>query len=344
MDDLTANFSEGRLRIAGSVTWKTEGQTLWFFSDATLRIDNVEPSMLVCLALLKDGATYAELSAAAHDDAQLDYILETLIRLKYVIRAEPNRWTGTRLEKQVEYFAAQGLDANAAQALIENAHVVIAGLGGIGTVILQHMVAAGVRIFTLIDFDSVQPHNLNRQFIYSPSNIGQPKGAVAAEYVRSIEPKATINLHQAKIDDVAVLRAQRIGESASFFVLSADEPPGRVQLAALTFCHERAIPLLLGGCGIQTATWGPLITHAYSGQYLARMCQQADQPTNLDINMLPLPEKVMSASFGPTNTIVAAFMARDILHYLVGLPVASLNRTVILDYETLGSHSRAWFD
>lgn len=47
-------------------------------------------------------------------------------------------------------------------------HLAIVGMGGIGQVVVEHLAAAGVRHFTLIDGDRVERSNVNRQFLVGP--------------------------------------------------------------------------------------------------------------------------------------------------------------------------------
>ena len=343
MEELSLTFRTERLMLARSVTWKTDNEKIWFFSDGALLLEGLGSTFVRCLEKLDRGVEYHELAALVSDRAQLDEVLEILIALRYVIRAGSNSYAGTRMEKQIDYFASQGLEPNVAQVRIEDAHIIIVGLGGIGSVVLQHLVAAGVGNYTLIDFDTVQSSNLNRQFVYRPSDTGQSKVARARDYIYSLEPEALVTTHTATISRVTDLECLNIAKPAALLLLAADLPPGTIQTAAATFCHQQQITFLGGGCGVNTAAWGPLITPAYSSRYLEYLSQQSESSTSQDLP--PVPEKITSASFGPTNTIVAAFMARDILHYLAGLEPASLNRSVIINYESLTiNRSRAWFN
>ena len=58
---------------------------------------------------------------------------------------------------------------------LQNAHVLVFGLGGVGGYVCEALVRAGVKHFTIIDNDIVQESNLNRQIIALKSTIGQKK-------------------------------------------------------------------------------------------------------------------------------------------------------------------------
>lgn len=75
----------------------------------------------------------------------------------------------------------------AGQAALVDAHVVLVGCGGIGSPALQYLAAAGIGRLTLVDDDVVDLSNLQRQTIYTPSDIGRPKAEAAADWVRRFD-------------------------------------------------------------------------------------------------------------------------------------------------------------
>jgi adenylyltransferase/sulfurtransferase len=66
------------------------------------------------------------------------------------------------------------------QLRLKNARVLVAGAGGLGCPALQYLAAAGVGTIAIADFDVVALHNLQRQVIYSQTDIGKKKADVAA--------------------------------------------------------------------------------------------------------------------------------------------------------------------
>lgn len=75
----------------------------------------------------------------------------------------------------------------AGQVALADAHVVLVGCGGIGSPALQYLAAAGTGRLTLIDDDIVDVSNLQRQTIYTPSDLGRPKAEAAADWVRRFD-------------------------------------------------------------------------------------------------------------------------------------------------------------
>ncbi len=71
---------------------------------------------------------------------------------------------------------------------LRNAHVFIAGLGGVGAYAAENLCRAGIGKLTIADHDVVQPSNRNRQLIALSSTEGKSKAALMAERLKDINP------------------------------------------------------------------------------------------------------------------------------------------------------------
>lgn len=75
---------------------------------------------------------------------------------------------------------------------LQGSFVVVAGLGAVGSYAVEGLARAGVGRLRLVDFDTVQPSNINRQLFALGSTLGMLKADVAAERVRDINPHCRI--------------------------------------------------------------------------------------------------------------------------------------------------------
>ena len=73
-------------------------------------------------------------------------------------------------------------------AKIRSSHVLVAGLGGVGAFAAEMLCRVGVGKLTIVDGDTVQPDNRNRQLLALCSNEGRPKTEVMAERLRDVNP------------------------------------------------------------------------------------------------------------------------------------------------------------
>ena len=78
--------------------------------------------------------------------------------------------------------------------VLQNAHVLIVGLGGIGSYAAEFIARAGVGTMTIIDGDVFDPTNKNRQLTALDSTIGRNKAVVLGERLRDINPEITLHV------------------------------------------------------------------------------------------------------------------------------------------------------
>lgn len=77
-------------------------------------------------------------------------------------------------------------------ARLQNAHVAVFGVGGVGCAVAEGLARAGVGAITLIDHDTVSVSNRNRQLVALASTTGQPKAQAMAARLRDIQPACKV--------------------------------------------------------------------------------------------------------------------------------------------------------
>ena len=99
------------------------------------------------------------------------------------------------------------------------AHVLVVGVGGVGAYAAEMLCRAGVGRLTLVDADTVQPSNLNRQLPALRSTLGRAKAEVLAERFRDINPDVVLDVRPVYLeeDDVPPL----LDETQPDFVVDA---------------------------------------------------------------------------------------------------------------------------
>src|SRR5690606_30982573 len=86
------------------------------------------------------------------------------------------------------------------QKRLKNAKVLVVGAGGLGSPALLYLAAAGVGTLGIIDFDTVDESNLQRQVIHGQSDLGKPKAESARESVEEINPHVKVILHKERLE------------------------------------------------------------------------------------------------------------------------------------------------
>jgi sulfur-carrier protein adenylyltransferase/sulfurtransferase len=95
--------------------------------------------------------------------------------------------------------------AMSGQKRLKNAKVLCVGAGGLGSPALMYLAAAGVGTLGIVEFDTVDESNLQRQIIHGQSDIGRSKAESARDSVREINPLITVNVHEIRLDSSNVM-------------------------------------------------------------------------------------------------------------------------------------------
>ncbi len=87
------------------------------------------------------------------------------------------------------------------QKRLKNAKVLVIGAGGLGSPALMYLAAAGVGTLGIVEFDTVDESNLQRQIIHGQSDINRPKADSARDSVAEINPLVKVIVHNERLDN-----------------------------------------------------------------------------------------------------------------------------------------------
>lgn len=142
----------------------------------------------------------------------------------------------------------------AALARFRAAHVMVVGLGGVGSWTAEALARSGVGRLSLVDLDEVCVSNINRQLHALGSTVGRPKVSVLADRIRDISPEIRVEPHVEFFTAETCRRllgleaGQDPGDRPGFVVDAIDAMANKVRLIAL--CRESGIPVVVcGGAG-----------------------------------------------------------------------------------------------
>ena len=87
------------------------------------------------------------------------------------------------------------------QSLENQPKVLVIGAGGIGCELLKILAMSGFKDIEIIDMDTIDISNLNRQFLFRRKDVGHPKSLVAAKAIEERFPDIKIKAYQANIKE-----------------------------------------------------------------------------------------------------------------------------------------------
>jgi adenylyltransferase/sulfurtransferase len=191
----------------------------------------------------------------------------------------------------------------AGQLRLAAGRVMIAGLGGLGSIAAYYLAAAGVGFLRLIDRDRVALENLNRQILHTTADIGQPKTQSAAEKLSRLNPHCRLEaVHTAIADENA---EDLLGDCRVIFDATDNLA---VRQALNRASVKRRVPFVYGG----VSGWDGMASTFIPGRTACLGCLF---PTP-EITVEPAPPPIL----GPTAGVVASIQCLETLRLLIGEP------------------------
>ncbi len=222
-----------------------------------------------------------------------------------------------KVVEREERYARQLIAENWKQERLKAAKVLIAGIGALGSVVSTNLVSLGIGETILVDFDTVEISNLNRQFIFREKDIGRPKVIAASEYLKDLNPGVRIQVHNADLHAIP----KAVFESCNVIIDCLDTFEVRRWLNSV--CVSLKKPLVHGGIygwlgNVQVVV--PFSTPCLECQPLipAERLQKACTPPGERRKAEEEEEKNKVPSIPTVSTLIGGIQAQETLKLIMG--------------------------
>ena len=138
--------------------------------------------------------------------------------------------------------------------VLQGKHVVVVGIGGVGSWAVEALARSGVGKLTLIDLDHVSESNLNRQIHAQESTLGMAKVQAMAERIAAYAPTCQVTLIDDFLEPENIDLLLNTGEGVHALVDACDQAKAKIAMAA--WAKQNHVPLIMAGAaGGKTKPW-----------------------------------------------------------------------------------------
>ena len=197
-----------------------------------------------------------------------------------------------------------------------SSRVQIVGAGALGSVTAMYLCASGVGRLRLIDYDTIDVSNLQRQLSFSEAQCGRLKAEMLAERLHAINPEVAVEVH------TQMLTRANVGalmEDIDLVLEGSDNPATKYLVT--DECERRGIPYVLGG----VAQWRGQVMAWRPGQpgYRELFPESADEG-----GYTPC---ALGGVLGPLPGVIGSMQACEAIKLLTGVGTPLLGRMLLYD-------------
>ena len=144
---------------------------------------------------------------------------------------------------KADFYRTELLVGQKGSQKLAQTSVAVIGLGGVGSYSAEALARSGIGKFILIDFDVIEPSNINRQILALKSTIGKPKVELMQQRILDINPKAEVIIYQEVLDGN---NQERLLEGAEYCVDAIDSLSSKIGLLEFLLKNERKFISIMG--------------------------------------------------------------------------------------------------
>lgn len=176
---------------------------------------------------------------------------------------------------------------------------------------INDFVPKGMRNYIYNEKSNFNPKKAIKLFNNTRFNISKKKITLKDSNIKIVTFPKFVN----KVKDLYCLDNYNV----DFIMCAADLPENKIQLVVNQYCIEKRIPFSFAFVGINTGSWGPLIIPEKTVCYKCFIEEEEKKMSEIEVLLRgKMDNSITKASFGPINTIISAYQAKEIIFSLSG--------------------------
>ena len=219
-----------------------------------------------------------------------------------------SEWLRYTRHIQLPQLGAEG------QARLKQSHVLIVGCGGLGSPVSLYLAAAGVGHITLIDGDTVDITNLQRQILFGTEQVGENKAESGKQRLQDLNPDI----------DVSTVTSHLTPENAEDLITAAD--------LVIDCTDNFSVRYLINDlCVENKKPWLFAAIHQFKGQCALFLPEEACFRCLFPEVSADVEDCNTAGVLGVLPGILGTFQATEAIQYLAGLPTPLKNNLLLVD-------------
>jgi molybdopterin/thiamine biosynthesis adenylyltransferase len=252
-----------------------------------------------------------------------------------------------RFKANLHYFTYESTMSTSSfllQERLRQARITIIGVGTLGAGVLFNLACLGVSSVRIVDFDTVERSNLNRQMLYNEGDLGRKKIDAAAAFLERFRSDMQVEKVDAEIASTA--SAKEVVAGSDMVVLAADQPFVRLERWVNEACMELRVPWIGGGVQVTEGMFYTVLPGRTGCIECNDLAQNAADPSRSAFleEFLASGFRMPSTAIAPVYMLLIGAVSNELARYVTGCePLRSEGRAVAIDFRTYASDVRMDF-
>ncbi len=234
--------------------------------------------------------------------------------------------TDAQLERYARHVVLDEVGEDGQLKLLQ-ASVLVVGAGGLGSPLIQYLAGAGIGRIGIVDDDTVDISNLQRQTIHRLEDVGKPKAESAADFVRRLNPEIKADVHATRL-----IEGNAASLIAQYDIVADGTDNFRTRYLLNDLCVQMKRTLVSAALLRFDGQLGVFKPHAGADYPCYRCIFPEEPPADL------IPRCETAGIFGAVAGILGSLQATEVLKEVLGLGDTLAGRLML--YDGLSSQIR----